>query len=222
MGSMIQFKTPGGGSAAGYLATPKGGDAAPSLVVIQEWWGLNDQIKKVADRFAEAGYRALVPDLYKGRVTTDPDEANHLMTGMDWAGATGQDVRGALQHLKANGRKAAVLGFCMGGAITVLAGVHVPETDVAVCFYGIPPAEAADPARMRVPFQGHFANKDDWCTPAAVDALAAKLKASGVKHELYRYEAQHAFFNEQRPEVYDAKAAQQAWTRALAFLKAHL
>ena len=217
---MIEFARPDGSHCAGYLAET--GTGKPGVVVIQEWWGLNDQIKKVADRFAEAGYRALVPDLYKGRVTSDPDEANHLMTGMDWAGATGQDVRGALQHLKANGRKAAVLGFCMGGAITVIAGVKLPETDAAVCFYGIPPAQVADPRKMRVPFQGHFANKDDWCTPTAVDALAGQLKGAGVTHEVFRYEAQHAFFNEQRPEVYDAKASQQAWTRALAFLKANL
>jgi carboxymethylenebutenolidase len=222
MGTMMQYKTPNGGSVAGYLATPKTGDAAPGVVVIQEWWGLNPQIKKTADRFAEAGYRALVPDLYHGRVTTDPDEANHLMTGMDWGGAAGQDVRGAVQHLKANKRKVAVLGFCMGGAITVIAGVKIPEVDVGVCFYGIPPKEAADPASMRVPFQGHFANQDDWCTPTAVDGLAQSLKTSGVKHEIFRYEAQHAFMNETRPEVYDAKAAQQAWDRALAFLKQNL
>jgi len=222
MGTMIEFKTPNGGTAAGYLATPAAGDDAPSLVVIQEWWGLNDQIRKVADRFAEQGFRALVPDLYKGRVTGDADEASHLMTGLDWAGATEQDVRGALQHLKANGRKAAVLGFCMGGAITVIAGVKVHETDAAVCFYGIPPAEAADPRRMRVPFQGHFATQDDWCTPAAVDALAGQLHAAGIPHELFRYEAQHAFFNEQRPEVYDAEASRQAWERSLRFLRQHL
>ena len=222
MGTMIEFKTPGGGRAPGYLATPKAGEKAPNLVVIQEWWGLNSQIKATADRFAAAGYRALVPDLYRGRVTSEPDEANHLMTGLDWGGATDQDVRGALQYLKGNGRKAAVLGFCMGGAITVIAGVKVKETDAVVCFYGIPPAQAADPRKMRVPFQGHFANKDDWCTPAAVDALAGQLKASGATHELFRYEAQHAFFNQERKDVYDATAAKQSWERALAFLKQHL
>jgi carboxymethylenebutenolidase len=222
MGTMIQFKTPNGGSAPGYLATPKAGDDAPNLVVIQEWWGLNGQIKKVADRFAAQGYRALVPDLYHGRVTQDPDEANHLMTGLDWAGATQQDVRGAIQHLKANGRKAGILGFCMGGAITVIAGVKIPELDAAVCFYGIPPVEAADPSQMRVPFQGHFATQDDWCTPKAVEALAAQLKACKAAHELFSYEGQHAFFNEERPDVYDAKASQRAWERSLAFLKQHL
>ena len=221
MGQMIQFKSPNGSQVPGYLATPdKSG--APGVVVIQEWWGLNPQIRGVADRFAQAGYRALVPDLYRGRVTTEPDEANHLMSGLDWPGATHQDIRGAAQHLKAGGGKVAVMGFCMGGALTIMGGVHVPETDACICFYGIPPAEAADPAKMRVPFQGHFAQKDDWCTPAAVDALEEKLKAGKVKHELYRYPGQHGFFNEKRPEVYDAKAAQQAWERTLAFLKAHL
>lgn len=223
MGEAIQFESAGGGSAPGYLADPAGGSSAPGLVVIQEWWGMNDQIKGVADRFAGAGYRALVPDLYHGRVTAEQDEANHLMTGLDWAGATRQDVRGAAQHLKATGSgKVAVMGFCMGGAITIIAGVHVPEVDAAVCYYGIPPEEAADPQKIRVPFQGHFANQDDWCTPAAVDALTAKLEAGGVTHELFRYDAQHAFFNEQRAEVYAAEAAEQSWERTLAFLKAHL
>lgn len=219
MGTMIHFDDPAGGEVPGYLT---GAEDTPGLVVIQEWWGLNEQIKGVADRLAAAGYRALVPDLYRGRVAQAPDEAEHLMTGLDWVGATGQDVRGAVRHLKANGRKAAVLGFCMGGAIAILAGVQVPELDAAVCFYGIPPAQAADPAAVRVPLQGHFATQDDWCNPAAVDNLEARLKAGGVTHELYRYEAQHAFFNEQRPEVYDPAASAQAWERSLAFLRAHL
>lgn len=222
MGDMIQFDCPGGASAPGYLAMPEGGDDAPGLVVIQEWWGMNDQIKGVADRFAAQGYRALVPDLYRGRVTQDPDEAEHMMTGLDWGGATSEDIRGAVQHLKAGGQKAAVLGFCMGGALTLLAGVHVPETDAAVCFYGIPPQEAADPAQLKLPLLCHFATQDDWCTPDAVNALEATLKASGANFGLHRYEAAHGFFNETRADVYDAGATQQAWERTLAFLKAHL
>lgn len=222
MGHKIEFKTPNGTTCPGYLAMPAQGEVAPSVVVIQEWWGLNPQIQGVADRFAQAGYRALVPDLYRGRVTQQPDEANHLMSGLDWGGATHQDIRGAVQHLKARGGKAAVMGFCMGGALTIMAGVHVPEADAGVCFYGIPPEKAADPAKVHFPLQGHFAAQDDWCTPAAVDALEKKLKAARVTHELYRYPGHHAFFNEQRPEVYDAKAASESWTRTLAFLKKHL
>jgi carboxymethylenebutenolidase len=227
MGEMIQVLRPDGKTCPGYLAKPTGsqkalGDKAPAVVVIQEWWGLNDQIKKVADRYAQAGYRALVPDLYRGKVASKMDEANHLMTGLNFPDAGKQDVRGCVQHLKAGGGKVGVLGFCMGGALTIIAGVHVPEADVGVCFYGIPPKEAADPAQLRVPFQGHFANKDDWCTPAAVNGLEAALKGAGKKFEIYRYDAQHAFMNEARPEVYDAACAKLAWDRNMAFLKTHL
>jgi carboxymethylenebutenolidase len=220
MGETVQYTTLNGGHVSGYLATAAG--STKHVVVIQEWWGLNDQIRGVCDRFAAAGFNALAPDLYKGRVTAEPDEANHLMNGLDWVGATEQDVRGAVQYLKTHGGRVAVMGFCMGGALTIIAGVKIPELDAGVCFYGIPPTEAADPKHMKIPLQGHFANQDDWCTPPAVNALEATLKEAGVNYELFRYEAQHGFFNEQRPEVYDAEASQQAWERTRRFLNAHL
>lgn len=219
MAETITFDCPGGGSASGYLAELAG--ASAGVVVIQEWWGLNSQIRGLADRLAAAGFAALAPDLYHGRVTTEADEAEHLMAGLDWVGATEVEVRGALQHLKASHDKAAVMGFCMGGALTLIAGVKLGECDAGVCYYGIPPLEQADPAEMRVPFQGHFANQDDWCTPAAVDALAAALVGAEVAHEIHRYDAQHAFFNE-TVAAYDQAAATQSWERTLAFLRAHL
>ena len=217
MGAMIDFARPDGGKTQGYLATA--GQGRPGIVVIQEWWGLNDQICGVADRFARAGYNALAPDLYKGRLTAVPDEANHLMSGLDFPDATHQDLRGAALHLKSQSGKVAVLGFCMGGALTVAAAVYVPEIAAGVCFYGIPPAEFADPARIKIPFQGHFANQDDWCTPAAVDALETAM--TGSKPEIYRYDAAHAFFNE-RSAAYDVACATQAWDRMATFLKAKL
>ena len=116
----------------------------------------------------------------------------------------------------------AIHGFCMGGALTIIAGVKIPELDAGVCFYGIPPTEAADPRHMKIPLQGHFANQDDWCTPPAVNALEVTLKEARANYELFRYDAQHGFFNEQRPEVYNAEASQQAWTRLLGFLNKHL
>lgn len=170
MGGIIEFARSDGGRTSGYQAVPDG--AQRGVVVVQEWWGLNDHICGVADRFARHGYATLAPELYEGRVTQSPDEANHLMEGLDFAGATTEDIRGAVQHLKRAGcEKVAVMGFCMGGALTVAAGVHVKEADSGVCFYGIPPAEFADPTGITMPFQAHFANRDDWCTPAAVDAL---------------------------------------------------
>ena len=223
MGEMIQVKRPDGKTCPAYLAKPAAGDKAPAVVVIQEWWGLNDQMKKMADRYAQAGFRALVPDLYRGKLAPygHADEAGHMMGNLNFPDAGKQDIRGCVQHLKPGG-KVGVLGFCMGGALTIIAGVHVPETDAAICFYGIPPKEAADPAQMKAPFQGHFANQDDWCTPAAVNALEATLKGAARTYEIYRYDAQHAFMNEARPEVYDAKVAKTAWDRNLAFLTKHL
>jgi carboxymethylenebutenolidase len=216
----VEFVCPAGHTAKGYLAAANEGDRA--VVVLQEWWGLNAQICSVADRFAAAGYTALAPDLYQGRVTGDADEAGHLMEGLDWAGATAQEARGALQYLKAQGAgSAAVAGFCMGGALTVVAGVQLHECDAAVCFYGIPPAELADPRAMRIPFQGHFAEMDDWCTPAAVDELEKLLAESRAPSEVHRYSSAHAFFNQEQ-SVYDAQAAELAWHRTLAFLDRHL
>ena len=177
MGTMIEFARPDGGKTKGYLAAA--GNGRPGIVVIQEWWGLNDQICGVADRFARAGYNALAPDLYKGRLTAVPDEANHLMNGLNFPDATHQDLKGAAQHLAGTSGKLAVLGFCMGGALTIAALVHLPELAAGVCFYGIPPEEFADPAKIRQPFQGHFANQDDWCTPAAVDRLETAMRGSG-------------------------------------------
>lgn len=218
MGAMIEFSRPDGGKSKGYLASA--GQGRPGIVVIQEWWGLNDQICGVADRFARAGYNALAPDLYKGRLTAVPDEANHLMSNLDFADATHQDLHGATQHLAGQGGgKVAVMGFCMGGALTVAAAVHIPECVAGVCFYGIPPAEFADPARIKIPFQGHFADKDDWCTPAAVDALETAML--GLSPDIHRYDAAHGFFNERSP-AYDVACATQAWDRMAAFLKEKL
>jgi len=219
MGSMIDFARPDGDRTKGYLAIA--GQGRPGVVVIQEWWGLNDQICGLADRFARAGYDALAPDLYKGRLTTEVDEANHLMTGLDFPAATHQDLRGAALQLQTHSGKVAVMGFCMGGALTIAAAVHVPEADAAVCFYGIPDKRFADPAKIRVPFQGHFAKRDDWCSPAAVDDLEKVLKAAGVKSEIYRYDAAHAFANE-RSAAYDVACANQAWERVAVFLKAQI
>jgi carboxymethylenebutenolidase len=219
MRAMIEYLRPDGGRTKGYLAMV--GQGRPGIVVIQEWWGLNDQICGVADRFARAGYNALAPDLYRGRLTTEPDEANHLMTGLDFADATHQDLRGAAQHLQTQSGRVAVMGYCMGGALTIAAAVHVPEFAAGVCFYGIPPKAFADPAEIGMPLQGHFANKDDWCTPAAVDDLERTLKTAGIRHEIYRYDAAHAFANE-RSAAYDVACSNQAWERMAAFLGAQI
>src|SRR5947208_5861623 len=140
MGKTISCKRADGKTVKGYLAEPAAGSKAPGMVVIQEWWGLNEQIKGVAEKLAKAGYRALVADLYRGKVALEANEAKHLMEGLNFGDAAGQDIRGAVQYLKASGSaKAGVTGFCMGGALTVLSAVNVPEMDAAVIWYGYPP-----------------------------------------------------------------------------------
>jgi len=137
MGRTISYERPDGQSVVGYLAEPLKGANAPGMVLIQEWWGLNDQIKGVADKLAATGYRALVPDLYRGKVALEANEAEHLMTNLNFGDAAGQDVRGAVRYLKASGSvKVGVTGFCMGGALTLLAAVNVPEADAGVAWYG--------------------------------------------------------------------------------------
>ncbi len=224
MGKMIEFTRPDGAGSRGYLseAAADNDSARPGVIVIQEWWGLNEHICGIADRFAAAGFTALAPDLYRGRLASTPDEARHLMGGLDFPDATFQDVRGAAQHLAKQCGKIGVTGFCMGGALTIAAAVHLSELSAAVCFYGIPPKEFADSGKIRIPFQGHFANQDDWCVPQLVVEIEREMQTAGVPAQVFRYDAAHAFFNATRPDVYDEANAKRAWERTLAFFRAHL
>ncbi len=229
MGKTISFKRPDGKDVAGYLAEPAQGAAAPGMVVIQEWWGLNDQIRGVADKMAAAGYRALVPDLYRGKVALQANEAEHLMNNLDFGDAAGQDVRGAVQHLKGSGSaKVGVTGFCMGGALTLLAAVNVPETDAGVIWYGYPPLEYVDAAKIKTPLMGHWATEDAAFPIAKVDELEKMLTAAKVNFEFHRYAAKHAFANETADSKnlpilkYDPAAAELAWRRTMDFLAKHM
>ena len=204
MGTAITFKRPDGKDASGYLANAARGNA-PGVVVIQEWWGLSDQIKGLCDRFALAGFDALAPDLYKGKVVPyhDTDAAGKEMNSLDFMDATTQTVRGATQYLSRNGAKVGLTGFCLGGAVTIIGASKMPELAAGVVFYGIPPEQAAKPADVKIPLQAHFANKDDWCTPKLVNGFEKAMKAAGKSLELFRYDAEHAFVNEQRQAVHD-------------------
>jgi carboxymethylenebutenolidase len=196
MGKTVSFKRPDGKSVEGYLAEPATAAGAPGVVVLQEWWGVNDQIRGVADRFAAAGYVALVPDLYRGKSTVEAAEAEHLMTNLDFGDAAGQDVRGAVQFLKTRCAKVGVTGFCMGGALTLLAAVNVPEADAAVVWFGFPPLEYIDAEMIRIPLLGHFAIDDVPFPIDTVDTLEGKLRTARVDFEFHRYAAKHAFANE--------------------------
>jgi len=219
VGEMTEFDRPDGKSCPAYLATPQAGPGTPAIIVVQEWWGLNDQMKKTADHFAEAGFRSLVPDLYRGRVAKSPDEASQLMTALNFPDVADQDIRGAIQFLKQSAKKVAVGGFCMGGAIALLAAIRVVETDAAVCFYGIPSVPSTEFQKISIPLSCHFANLDERFTPGKVDELEAALKQSSSPFELFRYDAHHGFMNDDRPKIYNPASAKLAWSRTLSFLK---
>jgi len=226
---MIIFNRPDGKSVNAYLAEPADMLNAPGVVVIQEWWGLDDEIKAVADRLAREGYRALVPDLYRGKLALEANEAEHLMSELDFSDASSQDIRGAVQYLKASGSaKVAVTGFCMGGALTVLSAGNVPELDATVVWYGYPPLEYVDPQKITKPMLAHWALHDEFFAIAGVDLLEDKLRLAGVHYQFERYDAKHAFANPKSdtrglsPLQYNCKAAKLAWDRTLAFFQKYL
>ena len=225
MGTTVTFQRPDGQSVQGYLAEPANAAGAPAVVVIQEWWGLNDQIRGVAERLATAGYVALVPDLYRGKSTVEAEEAHHLMTGLNFGDAASQDVRGAVQLLKARGGKVGVTGFCMGGALTLLALSNVPELDAGVVWYGCPPLEYIDASKIKVPVQGHWATQDEFFKIELIAQLEEKLRGASVAIDFHRYLAHHGFANETAvgpgripATQYDAVWSQQAWDRTFSFL----
>lgn len=225
MGITVSFNRPDGKKASGYLAEPAHPAGAPAIVVIQEWWGVNEQIRGVADRLGLAGYAALVPDLYRGKATVEAEEAHHLMTGLNFGDAASQDIRGAVQYLKARGIKVAVVGFCMGGALTLLSVCMAPEIDAGVVWYGCPPLEYIDAAKIKAPLLGHWATQDEFFPIATIDSLEDKLRAAGVTFDFHRYLAHHAFANETAvgphripATQYDPVWSQQAWDRTFRFL----
>ena len=228
MGSMVEYQRPDGKAVSGYLAEPAQANA-PAIVVIQEWWGLNAQIRGVADRLAVAGFQALVPDLYRGQSTVEAEEAHHLMSALNFGDAASQDIRGAVQYLKTRTAKVGVTGFCMGGALTLLALTQAPEIDAGVVWYGCPPLDYIDASKIRVPVQGHWATQDEFFKIDLVDGLEAKLRDAEVSFDFHRYLAHHAFANETAvgpgripATQYDPVWAQQAWDRSLRFFGRHL
>lgn len=222
-GEMIEFRA-NGGTAPGYLATPASGKG-PGVIVIQEWWGLVDHIKQLADRFAEAGFVALAPDLYHGESTTSPDDAGRMMMALNIEQA-GKDLVGAadflLGHAAVEPKKVAALGFCMGGQLALYAATAHDQVAAAVDFYGIHPNVQPDFSKLRGPVLAHFANNDAFVKVDDAKALVAKIEQAGGKVEAHYYEAGHAFFNDSRPDAYVDSAAKPAWDRTLAFLRANL
>ena len=224
MGEMVQFPF-AGGTTGGYLAEPKNG-SGPGVVVIQEWWGLVDHIKDVCDRFAAEGFVALAPDLYHGKSTKSPDEAGKLMMAMRIDEAE-RDLSAAVDYLSTldstTSEKAGVVGFCMGGALALYTATKNPKVGACVVFYGGHPKVKPDLPNLNSPVLGLYAEKDGFVTPELARDLERQLKDLGKQIEVKIYQgADHAFFNDTRPEVYNAEAAADAWQRTIEFLRKHL
>jgi carboxymethylenebutenolidase len=213
MQSSVRFSTPAG-EAHGFLARP--GQNKVGVVVLQEWWGLVPHIKDVAARFASAGFVALAPDLYHGKSTVDAEEASHLMKGLDW-GRAAQEIAAAVSHLRTQEgcARVAVVGFCMGGALTVIAASQ-PGVDAYAAFYGFPPSGAANLDAVASPGLLFFGEKETFFSVADAKAFAEKQSARGVATEVIVYEgAGHAFFNDARPEAFRRAPANDSWRRTL-------
>lgn len=219
MGDLIDVPS-NGGTVPAYLAEPEGG-SGPGLVVIQEWWGLVPHIENVCDRLAAQGFTALAPDLYHGEKTTEPDEAGKLMMGLRLEQAL-KDMGGAADTLaERTGGKVGVIGFCMGGGLALILAANRPDViGACVPFYGAIPWEGAEPdwSGLGGPVQAHVGTEDEWAM-GFVNELAPKLAELDKEIEVFTYEgAEHAFFNDDRPEVYDEAAAMLSWDRTLTFL----
>ena len=229
MGEIIEFPS-NGSSSQGYIALPlEGAGSGPGIIVLQEWWGLVDQIKRTCDRFAAAGFTALAPDLYHGTTVplTEPDEAGKQMMAMKMEGAA-KDLSGAVDELtRRTGRThVGVIGFCMGGGLALVLGTQRPDAVAAVVpAYGLIPWPDARPdfSKLGAAVLGHVAEEDDSFTPDAARALEAELKGMGKDVQFHFYPgAGHAFFNENRPEVYDHDSAELLWDRTIAFFREQL
>lgn len=206
------------GELSAVLAVPAGDAKAPGVVVLQEWWGLNDQIQAVAQRWADAGFLAVVPDLYHGKLAADAAEAGRLMKALDFPKAV-QEIAAAVAYLRDHPRstgKIAVTGYCMGGALSFATAVNVRGLAAVAPYYGLP--GDLDWSKIDAPVQAHFAQHDEWATVAGAEQIKAAVT---VPMELHVYDAQHAFCNERRPEVYSPDAAKLAWDRTLAFVREH-
>ena len=228
MGEMVTFPS-NGGEAQGYLAVPESGQG-PGVVVIEEWWGLNQQIKEVCDRYASEGFVALAPDLYGREVPIgEPDEAAQMMMALNIEKAA-KDLAGTVDFLQrhdaVSGSGIGVVGFCAGGGLALwLATLRPDAVKAVVPYYGIVPWPAVQPdySELQAAVQGHYAEEDDFADPETVRQLEEQLRGLGKDVEFYIYPGtDHAFSNHHRPDVFHEEHSETAWQRTIDFFRRHL
>jgi len=221
-GANVELKLEGGGAAGAYVAKPKG-KIRGAVLILHEWWGLNDWIRSMADQLAGEGYLALAVDLYQGKVAAEPKEATALMKALDETHGDKVEEAG-VEWLKANaaGAKVATLGWCMGGGQSLNASLHDPkDVNATVMYYGMPVTDVAKLKTLKGPLLGIWANKDGWITPAKVKEFDKALTDAGIKHEFHAYDADHAFANPSGGS-HNGPFAKDAWQKTLAFLKTNV
>jgi carboxymethylenebutenolidase len=221
---MVEFPS-NGGTTPGYLAQPVQVGNYPGIVAIQEWWGLVPHIEDVVERLAREGFITLAPDLYHGQKADEPDEARKLAMDLDRERAV-REIVAAAHYLQSLGqvspKKIGVVGWCMGGSLTLATAAVNPDIGAAVAFYGAP-RDLQMLRTIQSPVLGLFAEHDHGITPEMVQTIGQILQEQGVVHETHLYPGtQHAFFNDTRPHIYNAEAAKDAWERTLAWFRQYL
>ena len=210
----------------GYLAIPEGDGPFPGVIVVQEWWGLDTHIKDVAGRFAKEGFVALAPDLYHGKVTAEPDEAQKLMMSLNMPQASKELVKAAdylASRTEVAGRGIGATGFCMGGGLALTLATESERIKAAAPFYGGNPSPIDKVANLRGPVSASYAEHDGWITAAVREELKQALSQAGIQHEIKIYPGtEHAFFNDTRAEVHNRDASEDAWRRMLTLFRENL
>lgn len=222
----VTFKS-GTETASGFLVTPEGKGPFPAVIVIQEWWGLDDWIKDQARALAKEGYVALAPDLYHGKVTKDPEVAHQLMSGLPSDRAL-RDLKAAYAYLQSRADvkkdRIGAIGWCMGGMYALKLATEEPGLRAAVAYYGAPPTDPAALARIKAAVMGNYGAEDKGPSPEQVKAFEAEMKKLGRTVDIKIYPgAGHAFANPNNPwKGYRPEAAKDAWARTIAFFNKHL
>jgi carboxymethylenebutenolidase len=221
----VEFQA-NGGTAPGYLAVPESG-SGPGTIVLQEWWGLEPHIRDICDRFADAGFLALAPDLFRGETTDQPDEAQQKMMAMSMDQAE-KDMRGAVDFVSGHegfqGEGVGAVGFCLGGGLAVWAATANPKVDAVVTYYYVMPHGKPDFSQVDAPVLGHFGTADDFISVDDARALEKELSDAGIDVEFEFYEgAGHAFFNDtNRLGTHHPDHAKRSWERTTDFLRRNL
>jgi carboxymethylenebutenolidase len=221
----INFETQNGATTA-FVAQPDSASAGATfdaaVILIQEWWGINDHIRDLAGRYAKEGFLCVAPDLYRGKVASNPDEAQKLMNALQMDDGL-NTINHALEETteRYGVKKVGITGYCMGGTFALRAACEVDALGAAAPFYGDIPDEATL-SRLKVPTLFVAGARDNWITPEKVEGLKEAARKYDLPVEVVSYDADHAFFNDTRPEVYNPEAAADAWQRVLKLFRERL